>query len=152
MPPISFARHPFPPEAIRHATGLDLRVTLSDRDGEELMAERGLDISDETIRRWVLTFGPRSVRNLRRRQPRPSDRWHLDEMVVSIQGRRMDLWRAVDREGEILDMLVQPKRGKAAALRLLRKLLTKQDYAPAVLVADTLRSSACARRELGLLP
>jgi putative transposase len=98
----------------------------------------------------VLKFGPAFARNLRRLRPRPADTWHLDEMVVSIRGRRMYLWRAVDREGEILDLLVQPKRNKAAALRLMRKLLRKQGYAPRVLVTDRLRSYAAARRHLGL--
>jgi putative transposase len=150
MQPVSYSRHRFPPELIRHAVWLYLRFTLSFRDVEELLAERGLDISYETIRRWVLKFGPAYARNLRRLRPRPSHQWHLDEMVVSIQGRHMYLWRAVDSEGEILDFLVQPKRDKAAALRLIRKLLKKQGYAPRVLVTDKLRSYARARRELGL--
>jgi transposase-like protein len=150
MQPVSYSRHRFPPELIRHAVWLYLRFTLSYRDVEELLAERGLDISYETIRRWVLKFAPTYARNLRRLRPRPSDQWHLDEMVVSIQGRHMYLWRAVDSEGEVLDLLVQPKRDNAAALRLMRKLLKKQGYAPRVLVTDKLRSYGCARRELGL--
>ena len=94
MQNISYARHRFPSELIRHAVWLYLRFTLSYRDVEELLAERGLDISYETIRRWVLKFGPAYARNLRRLRPRPSSQWHLDEMVVSIQGRHMYLWRA----------------------------------------------------------
>ena len=117
---------------------------------EELLAERGLEVSYETVRRWVLKFGPGFARNLRRLRPRPADTWHLDEMVVSIQGRRMYLWRAVDSEGEILDFLVQPRRDKAAALRLMRKLVRKHGYAPRVLVTDKLQSYGAARRELGL--
>jgi putative transposase len=135
---------------IRHAIWLYARFTLSYRDVEELLAERGFDVSYETVRRWVLKFGPAFARNLRRLRPRPADTWHLDEMVVSIRGRRMYLWRAVDSEGEILDLLVQPKRDTAAALRLMRKLLRKQGYAPRVLVTDRLRSYAAARRHLGL--
>jgi transposase-like protein len=150
MRPISYARHRFPPEVIRHAVWLYTRFTLSYRDVEELLAERGLDISYETVRRWVLKFGPAFARNLRRLRPRSSDTWHLDEMVASIQGRRMYLWRAVDSEGEILDILVQPKRDKASALRLLRKLVRKQGYAPRLLVTDKLRSYTSARRQLGL--
>ena len=150
MQPISYDRHRFPPEVIRHAIWLYLRFTLSYRDVEELLAERGFDISYETARRWVLKFGPAFARNLRRLRPRPADTWHLDEMVVSIRGRRMYLWRAVDSEGEILDLLVQPKRDKAAALRLMRKLVRKQGYAPRVLVTDRLRSYEAARRHLGL--
>jgi putative transposase len=151
MHPISYARHQFPPEVIRHATWLYLRFTLSYRDVEELLAERGLDISYETIRRWVVKFGKAFARNLRQLRPRPSDQWHLDAMVVSIQGRHTYLWRAVDSEGEVLDVLVQPKRDKAAALKLMRKLLKKQGYSPRVLVTDQLRSYGAARRELGLL-
>ncbi len=141
MQPISYRRHQFPPEIIRHGVWLYLRFTLSYRDVEELLAERGLDISDETIRRWVFKFGPIVARNVRRLRPRPSDRRHLDEMVVSIQGRRMDLWRAVNSEGEILDVLMQPKRDKAAPLKLMRKLLKKQGFAPIGLVADKLPST-----------
>jgi putative transposase len=150
MQPISYDRHRFPPEVIRHAIWLYARFTLSYRDVEELLAKRGFDVSYETVRQWVHKFGPAFARNLRRLRPRPADTWHLDEMVVLIQGRRMYLWRAVDSEGEILDLLVQPKRDKAAALRLMRKLLRKQGYAPRVLVTDRLRSYAAARRHLGL--
>src|ERR671933_674056 len=150
MQAVSYARHHFPAEVIRHAVWLYLRFTLSYRDVEEILIERGIEVSYETVRRWVLKFGPAFARNLRRLRPRPSDMWHLDEMVVSIQGRRMYLWRTVDSEGEILDLLVQPKRDKAAALKLLRKLLKKQGYAPDVLVTDKLGSYGAARRELGL--
>lgn len=150
MQPISYARHQFPPEVIRHAVWLYLRFSLSYRDVEELLIERGLDISYETVRRWVLKFAPAFARNLRRRRPRPSATWHLDEMVVAIQGRRIYLWRAVDQEGEILDVLVQPRRDKAAALKLMRKLLKKQGFAPSVLVTDKLPSYGAACRELGL--
>jgi transposase-like protein len=150
LQPISYARHQFPPEIIRHAIWLYLRFTLSYRDVEELLAERGLEVSYETVRRWVLKFGPAFARNLRRLRPRPRDLWHMDEMVVSIQGRRMYLWRAVDSEGEILDILVQPRRDKAAALKLMRNLLKKQGFAPSALVTDKLPSYGAARRELGL--
>jgi len=125
-----------------------LRFTLSYRDVEELLAERALDISYETIRPLVDKFGSAYAHNLRRLRPRPADTWHLDETAVSNQGRHMFLWRAVD--GEVLDLLVQPKRDKAAALRLMRKLLNKQGFAPKVLVTDKLRSYAAARRELAL--
>ena len=129
MPSISYARHQFPPVVIQHSVWLYLRFTLSYRDVEELLAQRGLDVSYETIRRWVLKFGPRFARRLRRRRPRPSSRWHLDEMVVLIGGKRMYLWRAVDDEGEVLDVLVQRRRDKAAAEKLMRKLLKKQGFA-----------------------
>src|SRR4028118_1863514 len=101
MPPISYARHQFPPAVIRHAVWLYVRFTLSFRDVEELLAERGLDLSYETVRRWVVKFGTMFARNLRRLRPKPSVTWHLDEMVIRIQGHRMYLWRAVDSEGEV---------------------------------------------------
>ncbi len=138
MLPVSYARHQFPPVVIQHAVWLYLRFALSYRDVEELLAERGLDLSYETIRRWVLKFGPQFARRLRARRPRPSSQWHLDEIVVAIGGRRLWLWRAVDSEGEILDILVQRRRDRTAALKLLRKLLRKQGYAPDVLVTDRL--------------
>ncbi len=150
MQPISYARHQFPAEIIRHAVWLYLRFTLSYRDVEELLAERGIETSYETVRRWVLKFGPLFARNMRRLRPRPTGRWRLDEMVISIQGRRMYLWRAVDSEGEVLDLLVQSKRDTKAALRLMRKLLKKQGYAPDELVTDKLGSYGAARRELRL--
>jgi putative transposase len=125
MSPLSYRRHRFPPDIIQHAIWLYLRFNLRYRDGEELLAERGLDVSYETVRRWVLKFGPAIARRLRQRRSRPSGRWHLDEMMVRIAGERMYLWRAVDDEGEVLDMLVQRRRDSWAALRLMRKLLKK---------------------------
>jgi putative transposase len=101
MTRISFARHQFPPDIIRHAVWLYLRFSLSFRDVEDLLAERGLDVSYETIRRWVLKFGPLFAKELRRRRPRPTSQWHLDEMAVLISGRQFWLWRAVDDEGEV---------------------------------------------------
>ena len=113
MAPISYRRHRFPPVVIQHAVWLYLRFTLSYRDVEELLAERGLDISYESVRSWVLKFGPAIARGLRRCRPRPSDRWHLDEMVVRIAGQHMYLWRAVDHEGEVLEILVQRRRDRS---------------------------------------
>ncbi len=150
MQPISYARHQFPAEIIRHAVWLYLRFTLSFRDVEELLAERGIETSYESVRRWVVKFGPLFARNLRRLRPKPTSKWHMDEMVVSIQGRRMYLWRAVDSEGEVLDLLVQPKRDTKAALRLMRKLLKKQGFAPDEPVTDQLGSYGAARRKLRL--
>ena len=144
MQSISYARHQFPPEVIRYAIWLYLRFTLSYRDVDEILAERGIEASYATIRRWVGKFGPLFARNLRRLQPRPTRTRHLDEMIVSIQGRRMYLWRAVDSEGEVLDLLVQSKRDKRLALKLMRKLLKKQGYAPDVLVTEKLRSYRAA--------
>ena len=144
MAEISYRGHRFPPVIIQHAVWVYLRFTLSYRDVEELLAERGLDISYETVRCWVLKFGPVIARRLRWCRPRPSNRWHLDEMVVRIAGERMYLWRAVDHEGEVLDMLVQSRRDSRAAMRPMRKLLKKQGFAPKLLVTDKLRSYASA--------
>ena len=150
MHPLTYARHQYPPVVIRHSVWLYLRFTLSYRDVEELLAQRGLDVSYETVRRWVLKFGPAFARRLRRQRPRPSSRWHLDEMVVRIGGKRLYLWRAVDDEGEVLDVLVQRRRNKAAARKLMRRLLKRQGHAPAVVVTDKLRSYSSAFRDLGL--
>ena len=106
---ISFARHQFPPIIIRHAVRLYVRFTLSYRDVEDLLAERGLDVSYETVRRWVLKFRPRFARELHRRRPRPTSQWHLAEMAVMIVGWQFWLWRAVD-EGEVLDLSPPRKR------------------------------------------
>jgi putative transposase len=147
---ISFARHQFPPSIIRHTVWLHVRFTLSYRDVEDLLAERSLEVSYETVRRWVLKFGPLFPRELRHRRPRPTARWHLDEMAVMIAGRQFWLWRAVDDEGEVLDLLVQPRRDKAAATKLMRKLLKKQGFAPDVWVTDKLRSYGAAKSQMEL--
>src|ERR1700757_4745687 len=150
MAPLSYRRHRFPPVVIQHAVWLYLRFTLSYRDVEDLLVERGLDVSYETVRRWVLKFGPLFARELRCGRPRPTARWHLDEMAMMIAGRRFWLWRAVDDEGEVLDLLVQRRRDKAAAVKLMCKLLKKQGFAPEVLVTDKLRSYGAAKSEIGL--
>ena len=143
---ISFKRHRFPPSVIVHAVWLYTRFTLSFRDVEEMLAERGVDASNETVRRWFLKFGRLIASNLRRSRPRPSPRWHLDEMVIKIRGRNHWLWRAVDDEGEVLDFLVQPRRCAKSARRLLRKLLKKQGFAPKRITTDKLRSYGAAIR------
>jgi len=150
MRQLSFKRHRFPPEIICHAIWLYARFTLSYRDVEEMLAERGLDISYETIRRWFLKFGSTIAANLRRARPRPSDDWHLDEMVLVIRGRRYWLWRAVDHEGEVLDFLVQSRRNTKAAKKLMKKLLKKQGFAPSRVITDKLRSYPPAFRDLAL--
>ena len=114
MKPISCRCHRFPPQIIRHAIGLYCRFTRSFRDVEDVPAERGLDVSCETVRRWVLKFGHGHAP--RRRRFRPNDRWRLDEMFVTIRGKQIYLWRAVDAEGEVLDFLIRSKRNQAAAL------------------------------------
>ena len=150
MTTISYAGYRFPAEIIQHAVWIYLRFTLSYRDVEELLAERGIDVSYETVRRWVTAFGPRCARRLRAARRMPSSTWHLDEMSVSIGGRRMYLWRAVDAEGEMLDILVQSKRDQWAAQRLMRKLLHKFGMSPSSVVTDRLPSYGAALSELGL--
>ena len=117
---------------------------------EDLLAERGIAVSYETVRRWVNHFGPMIAAHLRKRRPKPHVTWHLDEVYLKIDGRMVYLWRAVDAEGEVLDVLVQSKRNKHAALKLMRKLLKKYAFAPERLVTDDLRSYAPAARDLGI--
>jgi putative transposase len=151
MQQLSFKRHRSPPDIIRYSVWLYARFTLSYRDVEEMLAERGLDVSYETIRRWFLKFGSVVAANLRRARPRPSDHWHLDEMVIVIQRKRYWLWRAVDNEGEVLDFLVQSRRDAKAAKKLMKKLLKKQGFAPTRIVTDKLRSYPSAFRAIGLI-
>lgn len=149
MGPLSFKRHRFPADVIRYSVWLYFRFTLSFRDVEELLAERGIDVSYETIRCWTIKFGPQIARNLKRRRL-PPPRWRLDEMVCTVRGKRMYLWRAVDDEGEVLDLVMQGKRDTEAALKLLRRLLRNQAVAPASITTDGLGSYASALQELGL--
>jgi transposase-like protein len=147
---ISFKRHRFPPDIIRHAVWLYFRFTLSFRDVEELLAERGIDVSYETIRCWTLKFGPQIARNLKRLRPRPSPHWHLDEMVVKVRGRAMYLWRAVDDEGEVLDTILQHRRDAEAALKLTKRLIWSQRMVPETITTDGLQSYAAALADLEL--
>ena len=148
--PLSFKRHRFPAEVIRHAVWLYFRFSLSLRDVEELLAARGVDVSYETIRCWTVKFGPQIARRLKRRRPAPSPRWHLDEMVCRIGGKRMYLWRAVDDEGEVLDLVVQRRRDTEAALKLLRRLLRNQPAEPQLITTDGLGSYVAALDQLDL--
>src|SRR5450756_1110892 len=150
MKQISYAGYRFPPEIIQQAIWLYLRFTLSFRDVEGLLAERGIIVSYETVRRWVNHFGPKIAADLRKRRPKPHTTWHLDEVYLKIDGRLVYLWRAVDSEGEVLDVLVQTRRNKATALKLMRKLLKKFGFLPDKIVTDDLRSYGAAARELGI--
>ena len=150
MKPLSFKRHRFPAAVIRQAVWLYFRFSLSLRDVEELMTARGIDVSYETIRCWTIKFGPQIARRLKKLRPSPSPRWHLDEVVCSIGGKRMFLWRAVDDEGEVLDVVVQRRRDTDAALRLLRRLLRNQPVEPEKIVTDGLGSYQSALGQLGL--
>ena len=150
MRKISYAGYRFPAEIIQQAIWLYLRFTLSLRDVEDLLAERGVTVSYETVRRWVNHFGPMVAADLQERRPKPHSIWHLDEVYLKIDGRMVYLWRAVDAEGEVLDVLAQSKRNKHAALKLMRKLLKKYAFVPQRLVTDDLRSYGAAARDLGL--
>jgi putative transposase len=130
MKKISYSGYRFPSEIIRQAIWLYLQFTLSFRDVEDVLAERGIAVSYETIRRWVNHFGPIIAADLRKRRPRPHSIWHMDEVYLKIGGRMVYLWRAVDAEGEVLDVLVQSKRNKHAAMKLMRKLLRKYGFVP----------------------
>lgn len=126
----SYARHRFPPEIIQHAVWLYFRFALSYRDVEDLLAERGIDVSYETVRRWAIKFGRAYAGQIRRCHPRPSDRWHLDEVFIRIGGKVHYLWRAVDDEGEVLDAIVQSRHDRTAALKPLPNILKRQRYVP----------------------
>ena len=150
MTPLSYRGYHFPADVIQRAVWMYLRFTLSYRDIEDLLAERGIQVSYESVRRWVHVFGLGIARRLRARQSKPHGRWHLDEMVVRIGGKQMYLWRAVDAEGEVLDVLVQSKRDKAAARRLMRKLLKKYATVPNEWITDGYAAYGAALRALGL--
>ncbi len=146
--PPCYKRHRFPPEIIAHAIWLYFRFALSYRDVEELLAERGVIVSYETIRQWCRKFGQTYANGLRRRRPQPGDKWHLDEVFITINGATHYLWRAVDQHGALLDILVQSRRNKAAAKKFFRKLLKGLQYVPRVLITDKLASYGAAKREM----
>ena len=142
----SYRGYRFPPEIISHAVWLYHRFCLSFRDVEDLLAQRGVTVSYETIRQWCQTFGLEYARKLRRRRGRMGDTWYLDELFVTMQGQRHCLWRAVDQDGDVIDILVQSRRDRRAAARFFRKLLNGQGRAPRHLTTDKLRSYSAAHR------
>jgi putative transposase len=142
----SYHRYRFAREIISRAVWLYHRFSLSFRDVEDLLAGRGITVSYGAIRLWCLKFGPRYARSLKRRQGRLGDTWHLDELFVTIRGRRHYLWQAVDQDGDLIDILVQSRRDRCAAERFFRKLLHGQGAAPRRLVTDKLRSYSAAHR------
>ena len=143
---VSYHGYRFPPDIISHAVWLYYRFCLSFRDAEDLLAQRGVTVTYETIRQWCQRFGPVYARQLRRRRGRMGDTWHLDEVFVTIQGRQQYLWRAVDEDGDVLDILVQSHRNRRAAVRFFRTLLKAQGRVPRRLITDQLRSYAAAAR------
>jgi putative transposase len=138
----------FPVEIISHCVWLYHRFPLSFREVEEMMLERGIVVSHETIRQWCAKFGQTYANGLRRRRPRPGDKWHLDEVYIKINGKTHYLWRAVDQHGVVLDILVTSRRDAGAATRFFRKLLKGLEYVPRVLVTDKLASYGAARRRV----
>ena len=144
MQKISYKHHRFPPDVIRYAVWLYFRFTMSFRDVEELLAQRGIEVSYETIRAWTIKFGPEIAARLRARRPAPSPRWHLDEMVCTINGKRMYLWRAVDDEGEVLDMIIRPYRDSWVATKYITKLLVNSPIFPERITTDGLASYTTA--------
>ena len=140
----SYHGYRFPPEIISHAVWLYHRFCLSFRDTEDLLAQRGITVSYEAIRQWCRTFGSAYARRLQRRQGRLGDTWHLDELFVNLHGREQYLWRAVDQDGDVIDILLQPRRDRRAAERFFRKLLKGQGRTPRRLITDKLRSYSAA--------
>src|SRR5918998_3260390 len=147
-PKSPYAGHRFPAEVISHAVWLYFRFPLSLRMVEEMLAARGIVVSHETVRQWALKFGQDFANRIRRRLPQAGDKWHLDEVAIRIAGVQHWLWRAVDQNGMVLDVLVQSRRDERAAKRLLRKLLERRCRAPRVMVTDKLGSHGAAKREL----
>jgi putative transposase len=143
-----YAGHRFPPEVISHAVWLYFRFPLGLRMVEEMLAARGILVSHETVRQWGLKFGQAFANRIRRRLPCPGNKWHLDEVQIRIAGTKHWLWRAVDQDGIVLDVLVQSRRDKRAAKRLLRKLLKRQGRTPRAMITDKLASYGAARQEL----
>jgi putative transposase len=150
MSSLSYGRHRFPIDVIQQAVWLYFQFPLSLRNVEDLLAQRGIDVSYETVRRWSVKFGLSYARQLRHSHPRADVRWHLDEVFVRINGKCVYLWRAVDCEGKALDVLVQSRRSKQAALKLMRKQLKLQGFAPAVIVTDKLPSYGAALSDIGM--
>ncbi len=148
IPPSPYHRPRFPAEIISHCVLLYFRFPLSYRDVEEMMRMRGVTLTYETVRYWCRKFGQTYANGLRRRSPRLGDRWHLDEVFITINGRVHYLWRAVDQDGDVLDILVQSRRNKKAAKRFFRKLLKGLRYVPGVIVTDQLGSYRAAKAEI----
>src|SRR5918992_6065162 len=143
-----YAGYRFPPEVISHAVWLYFRFPLSLRMVEEMLAARGIIVSHESVRQWALKFGQDFANRIRRRLPCAGDKWPLDEVAIRIAGVQHRLWRAVDQTGMVLDVLVQSRRDKRAAERLLRKLLKRQRRAPRAMITDKLASYGAAKRDL----
>jgi putative transposase len=146
--PERYKNHRFPPEIISHAVWLYFRFALSYRDVEEMLFARGIVVTYEAIRKWCRKFGQEYANQIRRRRPRTGDKWHLDEVFLTINGKRHYLWRAVDQDDNVLDILVQSRRNRKAAKKFFRKLLKGLQYVPRVVITDKLKSYGAAKREI----
>jgi putative transposase len=143
-----YKNHRFPGEIISHGVWLSYRFPLSYRDVQELLFECGITVSHEAIRQWCHKFGQDYAHQLRHRRPRPGDKWHLDEVLLTINGEQHNLWQAVDQDDNVLDILVQSRRNKQAAKKFFRKLLKGLTYVPRVIITDKLKSYGAAKREI----
>jgi len=143
-----YAGYRYPPQVISHAVWLYHRFTLSFRDVEELLAARGIDVSYETVRNWCIKFGNQYCSQIRKKRGQLGDMWYLDEVFIKINGVLHYLWRAVDQDGDELDILVQKRRNKKAAMKFFKKLLKGQQATPLKIVTDKMRSYSAARREI----
>ena len=143
-----YHRHRFPAEVISHCVWLYFAFPLSFRDIEKMMLYRGIFVTYKSIREWCRKFGQQYANEIRRRRPQPSDKWHLDEMFLTINDQQYYLWRAVDSNGNALDIFIQSRKDAKAAKKFFRKLLNKQGFAPRVIVTDKLKSYAAAKKEI----
>ncbi|HEX9801946.1 MAG TPA: IS6 family transposase [Gammaproteobacteria bacterium] len=152
MPPSAstnpYKHHRCPGEIISHAVWLYFHFCLSHRDVEELLFVRGVIVSYEPIRKWCLKFGQQYANQLRRRRPQPGDKWHLDEVFLRINKELYYLWRAVDQDGHVLDLLVQRRRDRKAVKKFFRTLLRGLAYVPRVIITDKLKSDGAAKQEI----
>ncbi len=143
-----YQRHRFPPEIIQYAVWLYHRFSLSHRDIEDLLAERGITVSYESIRLWCIKFGPKYARRLKKKHQGYGDTFFIDEVFVKIDGKQHYLWRAVDQDGEIVDVFLQHRRDGKAAKRFFKRLLKAHRNEPRKIVTDKLRSYSVAHRDL----
>jgi putative transposase len=143
-----YSRHRFPSKIISYCVWLYYTFPLSYRDIEKMMLDRGIEVTYETIREWCQKFGQQYANQLRRKRPYVGDKWHLDEVVVTLKKQQYYLWRAVDGEGKVLDVLLQRHRDTKAAKRFFRKLLNKQGFVPRVIVTDKLKSYEVAKKQV----
>ena len=146
--PARYKNHRFPGEIISHGVWLYYRFPLSYRDVQEILCERGITVTHEAIRQWCRKFGQAYANQLKHRRAQPGDKWHLDEVFLTINGQRHYLWRAVDQDDNVLDILVQSRRNKQAAKKFFRKLLKGLQYGPRGIITDKLKSYGAAKREI----